>query len=217
MADGPGLSPTVLSEDMTVSARPRLHSIKSTIVIELPREVFAAARQNPDIDADGSKLHAPLRKDWIRRQYADRFAAFADATDRVFNDGDALRVAGVSGMVQARSEIGRPDKHSINPRNGGDSLQLRKSFGRLDLLEQTEFIGGALRIIPDPAKSSGARDTGDAPHTVRRIAHRRDRPFRFFHALHIGQGQHLRADVEEALDPDRVVTRRPIHRPTSVY
>src|SRR4029450_2912338 len=94
---------------------------------ELLREFFGRAREDADIDADGGEgrpeFDAMRGKGGVGRQDSRRLADGAQAPDGILARRADLRVARLSGMSEARGEVGRADEDSVDARNGGNRFE----------------------------------------------------------------------------------------------
>ncbi len=165
-----------------------------------------------DGDEGGPDLDAAPREGGVRSQDAGGLARRADAAHRVLDRRDHVGVSGLADVAEARRQVRRADEDAVDAVDRGDLLEPVERLARLDLHEQAEFLGGPLGVARNPPEPRGSRQARHAAHTLGRVARRCDGGPRLVRVLHVGDQQGLRAEIEEALDQDRVVAGGTHHR-----
>ena len=185
---------------------------------KLRRERLGRARQDGGIDTHRrerrAELDAARREGVVRREYPGGLAARANAPDGILDDRRHLRMARLADVAETRRQIGRPDEDAVDALDRRDLLEPVQRLLGLDLHHQAQLLVRALGIARDPAEPCCARNPGHTADALGRIAHRRDGALRFLGALHVGDQQRLRAEIEKALDQHRVIRRGPDHGET---
>ena len=128
--------------------------------------------------------------------------------DRLLN----VRMGAVAEMAQRGRQVRWPDEDAVDARHGGNLLECVRRLPRLDLDEHAELVGNPVVIAGDASVPIAAQHRRDSAVAIRRIARRLDRLARLVRRLHVGHEQRLRSGVEDPLEDDRVVPRRPDDR-----
>ena len=113
----------------------------------------------------------------------------------------------VGEMAEVGGEIAGSDENTVDSFNCGNRFNLRAGAAGFDLDEHADGFMRYMVIACDAAVAIGARSDGDSPNAARGIACGGDGLAGFFGVLHERDEQGARADIEHALDDDRVVPR----------
>ena len=121
-------------------------------------------------------------------------------------------MVGVAEMAERGGEVGRADEDAVDAVDRRDRRRGLEAGAALDLHHDADLVVDAGEVVGDGAVAVAALRDRDAAHAGRRIAGRGDRAARLVGGLHERHQEVVEAGVEQALDLDRVVPRRPDDR-----
>src|SRR3712207_3428309 len=118
--------------------------------LELRCNLLRRAGQNADIDRNGreggAQSDASLSEGGLRRQNTGRLPASPNATDRILDSCDDIRMSRLADMTEACGQIGWPDEDPVHSLNRSNFLQAGKSLNRLDLHQKAKLLGRSLGV-----------------------------------------------------------------------